>query len=259
MQVGSLLLWLGVMLLSGPLAVADVVGRPAAIRLTLPSNVAPQVEAFPRIAVPQDAQIPRINQALTAADARVLSSVQDCHAQLAPAGGDVKDGGWTRAIRVAMRGPRFLAMEALDSWYCGGSYPSTDNFVLAYDLRTGSPLNWERLLPKALMQSATLDTAGDGTSLGVVASPKLTELCMQYAKLDPDCTAALHDTGLQFMLWPDAGHDGIAIGPTGLPHVIPLSVARGLGVSPGLLDAIDAAHKAGLFGFGTAARRKATR
>jgi hypothetical protein len=210
--------------------------------------------AFPRIAAPEGPASQRINQALTAADTRLRAAAKDCDASNASA--DPKDAAWKRSVAVAMRGPGYLALVASDDLYCGGAHPDTDSFALTYDLRTGAPLNWERLLPKALAGKATLDSAADGTKLGVMASPALTALYLKLSKPDADCASALRDTDLHFMLWPDAAREGVALQPSGLPHVIaacgddaviPLTTLRMLGVEPALLDAIAAGHKAGLY------------
>ena len=231
--------------------------QPAAIPLAAQPAIAPDVAAFPRVAPPLDAQAHRIDDALDAADARVRSVAGQCRADGADAQADPKDVGWQRGVAVAMNGPRFLALVANDTWFCGGAYPSAASFALAYDLNTGAPLNWERLLPKSLAQHATLDSAGDGTRLGVVASGMLKALYLKTTRPDSDCAQALHDEDLKFMLWPDAEHEGVALQPVGLPHVvaacgetavIPVAVLGKLGVDAGLLDAIAAGHAAGLFG-----------
>lgn len=212
--------------------------------------------AFPRLAGEAPAA-QRINKALTNADARLVAADRTCHADATDAKADPKDVGWQRSVTVAMRGAGYLALVAADSWYCGGPYPDAASFALAYDLRTGAPLNWARLLPKALVGTTSLDTAGDGTELGVMASAALQALYVQLAKPDADCAAVLRDSELRFMLWPDASRAGVAMQPLGLPHaiaacgpdvVIPLAELRRLGVNSGLIDAVAAGHRAGLYG-----------
>ncbi len=217
--------------------------------------IARDLAAFPRIMAPEGAVSQRINQALAQADARVRDAAKQCRADAVDAHTDTKDAGWHRHVTVAMRGAGYLALVTADDWYCGGAYPATDSFALAYDLRTSAPLNWARLLPKPFSGTASLDTAGDGTRLGVVASPALTALYLKLVKPDADCGSALRDTELHFMLWPDAGREGVAMAPSGLPHVIaacgsdaviPLATLRTLGVDPALLNTIAAGHAAGL-------------
>jgi hypothetical protein len=218
------------------------------IRLTPQPSLGAGLAAFPRIAAADGAASQRINQALTAGDARVRAAAKDCRANAS----DPKDADWQRTVTVAMRGPGYLALVASDDLFCGGAHPDAGSFALTYDLRTGAPLNWERLLPKTLAGKATLDSAADGTRLGVLASPALTALYLKLSKPDADCTPALRDTGLQFILWPDAVRGGVAMQPSDLPHVIaacgpdvviPLATLRTLGVEPALLDAIAAGHQ----------------
>jgi hypothetical protein len=252
--------------------------QPAPIRLIAQPALGAGLAAFPRIAASSgvvsegvvsegDARaVARINQALEEADSRLRAAAKDCRAQAggtqpdaagAAAGADKQDPVWQRSVTVAMRGPFYLSLVASDESDCGGAYPSAASFALAYDLRTGSPLNWARLLPKALVGTASLDAAGDGTRIGVAASAALTQLYLTLVKPDADCASALRETDLQFMLWPDAAREGVAVQPSGLPHVmaacgddavIPVARLRTLGAEPGLVAAIEAGHRDGLFG-----------
>lgn len=213
--------------------------------------IAKDVDAFPRIATPTDQAAQRINQALDRRDAQVKTAAKEC------AGGD-----WRRTVSVPMRGPRYLAFTAQDSWDCGGAHPDASLLVLVYDLSTGSPVNWTRLLPASMVQSSTLDTAGDGTKIGVIGSRALQEFYIKALSSDPknpldaDCRDVLKDPDLKFNLWPDARAGGIAIEPEGLPHavaacgdsaVVPIAELRKMGVQPALLDAIETAHRNGWY------------
>jgi hypothetical protein len=279
------------------LRTASVAAEPAAaaqpmpIRLIAQPDLGAGLAAFPRIASAASSgaasegdahAVARINQALADADSRLRAAAKDCQAQAheahadggqvggaqaggakaggvqaSGAGADPQDSGWQRSVTAAMIGPFYLSLVASDQWYCGGAYPDAASFALGYDLRTGSPLNWARLLPQALVGTASLDTAGDGTRIGVAASAALTKLYLTLVKPDADCASALRETDLQFMLWPDAARDGVAMQPSGLPHaiaacgddaVIPLATLRTLGAEPGLVAAIEAGHRDGLFG-----------
>jgi hypothetical protein len=93
--------------------------------------------------------------------------------------------------------------------------------------------------------------------LGTIASDKLADLYRDAAKHgggDPDCADALKDTELNFILWPGAKQNALAVQSAGLPHAIaacgpalpiPVETLRSLGVNPELLDDIDAAHRQG--------------
>lgn len=75
--------------------------------------------------------------------------------------------------------------------------------------------------------------------------------------MDPRCVDDLQQMAGPFALWPDARQGGIVALPSRLPHAMAacgvpalLSVAtlRRQGVQPALLETIDAAHRAGLYG-----------
>jgi hypothetical protein len=228
-----------------------------ALNLTPSPAVAPGVDAFPRLAAaPGDRAANRINLALSRADERVRSAVKECRqsAQEGLQPGETIRMDWTRAISVTMRGPHFLSLVAADSWQCGGMYPNDEQFALVYDLTTGAPVNWSRPLPAALVRETSRVTAEDGTVVGTVSSPELHGL---YFNGVYSCKT-LADPGLAFTIWPDARTAGIAIQPFQgfFPHVdeacavdwtIPLSVLRKLGVRHELMDAIEEAHRQGLY------------
>jgi hypothetical protein len=222
---------------------------PVALKKSPP--IAKHVDAFPRIAAPTDQAAQRINQALDRRDAQVKTAAKEC-----------TTGDWERTVSVPMRGPRYLAFVAQDSWDCGGPHPDDSLLVLVYDLSTGSPVNWTRLLPASMVQTSTLDTAGDGTKIGVIGSRVLQDFYVKALSSDPknpldaDCHDVLKDPDLKFNLWPDAKAGGIAVEPEGLPHVlapctnsvvVPVSDLRKMGVQPALLDAIETAHSHGWY------------
>lgn len=214
--------------------------------------LATHVAAFPRIAAPLDAATHKINLALDRQDQVVKSAARQC-----------PSGGWSREVTVAMRGPHYLSLTAEDSWDCGGAHPDASRLVLVYDLATGSPVNWARLLPAAMINSASLDAAGDGTRIGVIQSRSLQAFYVKARNsdpknlLDPDCKDVVQDPELKFSLWPDARAGGIQIEPEGLPHaaaacggnvLIPAATLRTLGVLPALVEAVETAHAQRWFG-----------
>jgi len=212
------------------------------------------VAALPRlVAAPGDRAAARINQALSRADERVHKA--DCTGEI-----DGEQMDWTRTISVTMRGPHFLSLVVADVWFCGGAHPDYDQFPLVYDLSTGAPVNWSRLLPAALVQETGTDTASDGTVVGTVSSPKLHDLYLKGVNsapdIDHDCDDVLANPDLRFTVWPSARTAGITIKPFGLPHVVagcgsewtvPLSVLRKLNARHELLDAIEVAHSQGWY------------
>ncbi len=222
--------------------------------------------AFPRLA-PGEPQAARINQALVAADARARTAAEECRLQIdrpgatdLPAGTGSDPGrmlGWTRRIAVTMKGPGYLVLVAEDYADCDGAYPNAETIALTYDLRTGRPPNWSALLPKRLLQTATVERALDETPLGMVGSQALRDLYLAAVSpaaiaISPNCMEVLGTMAGPFMLWPDAERGGLMVQPSRLPHafaacgvpaVIGIDTLRQQGVHPALLDAIATAHR----------------
>ncbi len=235
-------------------------------RLIAQPDIVPGDMAFPRIA-PGEPQAARINQALEAADARARTAAEECRSQIGSsgtagllAGGSVDKGrtlGWSRRITVAMRGPRYLALVTHDYADCDSLYPNADSIALTYDLRTGQPPDWSVLLPRRLVQRATVELAMDETPLGMVDSPALRSIYLaavsRAAKaISPNCMGALSQMAGPFMLWPDARQGGLMIQPLRLPHasaacgvpaLMGIDMLRRHGVQPALLNAIATAHR----------------
>ncbi len=231
------------------------------VRLVAQPDIAPRIAAFPRLA-PDEPQAARINEALAAADARARAAADDCRSQSEGSSADPGTLGWTRSIAIAMRGPYYLALVTDDYSYCGGLHPNADSIALTYDLRSGQPPNWSRLLPKALVREVSVESAMDETPLGMVASQALKALYLASArraaqKVAPDCMDVLRQSAGPFMLWPDARQGSIVVQPSrlahafaacGVPALIGIDVLRRQGVSPALLQAVATAHRVGDYG-----------
>jgi hypothetical protein len=230
----------------------------APVQLKPSPEIAPKIAAFPRlVAAPDDKASQRINQALDKRDASARQMRKDCLANV----DKPSDADYERVIWVTMRGPRYLGFLASDNADCGGAYPSTSQMALVYDLASGAPVNWQRLLPKAMVQGTSTDTVVDGTVVGFVTSKTLQNLWLKAEAaaanpIDPDCKDAVSDPKLMLSLYPDAKAGGLAVQPGDFAHVIaacadtiviPTATLRPLGVDTALLDAIDAAHTGGFF------------
>ncbi len=214
----------------------------ADISLTSPAPLAKDVAAFPKLAA-HDATADKINAALLKLDDRVRKARADCVTS--------KDAEWSRSIEVTMRGPRYLSYLVSDSLFCGGAHPDAASFALVYDLTTGNPVDWARLLPKPVVETSSLDSSADGAKIGVVGSRTLSALYVAGLgkDLDADCKEALTSADLNFILWPDAKTKGLAMQTVSLPHAmqacadvvaIPTSKLRQLGAAPSLVDALEA-------------------
>lgn len=233
--------------LAGLLMAAAPAARPVRLKPLPPA--APGIAAFPRVvASPGDAAAARINRALAQADRR-------------PGCGDQK-GTWNRTVAVTMRGPRTLSLLASDDWYCGGAYPDTNQVALVFDLKTGAPIAWKKILPPALVEQAAPDPGGTEADPVMVTSPALWAIYAKAAALGAgkECADVLKDPaglGTSLMLWPDAGADGLAVQPADFPHAVkacgpPVTLAvpelRKLGVTPAFIAEIAEAHRRGWYG-----------
>jgi hypothetical protein len=220
--------------------------------LSLPPPLAKDMPALPRIAAPLTPASLRINTALAKADASWRGFIAACRQQ---AGADFD---LERSNQVAMRGPRYLSLTIGYSYSCGGAHPDAGTIALVYDLDTGAPVNWARLLPKALVDATSLDSAGDGSTIGLITSKTLQAIYAREAlaagdaDFKADCADVVNQDGLAFQVWPDAKAGGLMLVPD-LPHVVlacgdpqlvSIQALRGLGVGAPLLPAIEAAHAA---------------
>ena len=210
--------------------------------------VAKGVAALPRIAAPDTAGA-RINADLDKMDRGVRQYIRDCRKN------SPKEWDWEREWSVAMRGPGYLSLNVTDNSDCGGPHPSSDQFVLVYDLKTGAQVRW----PSLLSASAKVKQ-DDSDAQGSVASPVLTKLYLALRKkqltgddADPECDASLVGMDISYYLWPDAEHGALALKPADLPHVmLPCgdevylgdAEMRALGVPDAMRAAIKIAHDA---------------
>ena len=230
------------------------------VTVTAQPELKPGLAAMPQIAAPADDAERRINAALRRLDGNVRKAAKSCQA----------DGGarssWTRTVRTPMRGPRFLSVAIDDDMFCGGAHPSTSLMAIVYDLTTGAPVDWTKLLPPTLTGTVALAEGLDGTKMVTLASKRLHALYLERyrpkdskAKREGDdnaCREVVQETAQgdppAMMAWPDAKAGGLAV-QFDLPHyaqacadtvVIPNAILRQEGAQPVLNDAIAAARVA---------------
>ena len=235
-----------------PLA-AHAADRPVAMRV--PPPVAKDVAAMPVIANPADDAERRINGAVRRLDAALNGAIVDCRT------GGGRDFEWERSVDVTMRGPGFISYVVTDSNYCGGAHPSTGTMAIVYDLRTGAPVDWTRLLPAALTGAVALETRSDGTGMVTLSSDRLYSLFLDRYDLghsrpdDAECRGVVRrgkgEAAPAMQVWLDAKQDGLAVSFS-LPHaaeacedpvVIPRTILKAEGAAPQLLGALAAARR----------------
>lgn len=227
---------------SASIALVLALAAPAASAASAPPMVrkmpdlAKDVGAFPRL-VGTTPAIAKINRALQAADARTLKEVRDCLRQ------SPKEGYWERAADMALRAEHFVSFTSQGDASCGGAHPDFFGVALTFDLRTGEPADWTKLLPP--------DLRGEPRPDGAFASPRLSALFVAQAEKDdpnPDCTEAFAEQAMHFELWPDAKEKGLAMrttlrhgvqGVCGGPVVIPVETLKRLGVDAALIQDIE--------------------
>ena len=244
---------------AGFLSVLPVSAAVSTVQLQSPPPVAKEAVAMPLIANPSDDKEWRINVALKRLDANLRKAIRDCMGQ------DNGPGDWVRKVEPTMTGPGYLSFVIRDTSFCGGAYPSIGTMAIVYDLRTGTPVDWARLLPPSLTGQVKLATGIDGTRMVTLASPRLHSLylsgydrAIQMAGNDipadelASCKEAVRETdNPPMMVWLDAKSGGIvvqfdlphAVQACAVPVLIPLAVLRADGANAALLDEIDAAHR----------------
>ncbi len=215
------------------------------VPLIQPPRLSKTASAMPRL---RDAASPaarRINAALDAADRRLQDAISDCAGEAHDSG--ASEAEYDRTVSVAMAGPEFLSLVASDSGFCGGLHPNFQTIALTFDLSTGRPVDWTKLLPTPLIETTTTEGAMGGATLGLVRSKLLVELDTDPSEdcgMPPDAA---------FQLWPDAVRGGVNVAWADPPHadmncgepaLLDVATLRRYGASPLLIQALIQAHGA---------------
>ena len=243
------------MLAIGLLAGMPVHAADRRVQMQVPPPIRQGVAAMPLIGQPVDEAERRINAALQRLDGTIRKELPTC------AGDAGIPANWDRAIEVPMRGPGFISFVIIDDADCGGAHPSTATMAIVYDLRTGAPVDWTRLLPASLTGKVAFAAGLDGTKMITLASPRLYKLFLSGYDLGSgtaedraSCKDAVQNIGSDgppaMMVWPDAKRGGLAlqydlshvVQACAVPVVVPIGTLRTDGVQPPLLNAIEAAH-----------------
>jgi hypothetical protein len=220
------------------------------------ANVRKEMAAWPKITSPRTPAVDRANAIIAAMNQSTLDALRNCddlyRGSLGlPNSARVK-ADWLRRITVTMHGPRFVAMVATETSFCGGAYPLNDHAAMVFDMTTGELVNWQKFFAAVDGAAAEPEKAKDGATSSEIVAPVLTNLALERAE-GPECKRALEDFGeLVFQVWPDARRGQLMLKATGQPHVtqaceetigLSLPKARKLGISKEVLDAIEQAHR----------------
>lgn len=223
------------------------------VDVTKPATLGKDIDAYPRIAQPVDEAEKKINAAVAKLDGRVKKAAADCRREAG------KNWDWTRTLAVTMRGPRYLSYTIADSFNCGGAHPNIGTTAIVYDLATGAPVDWAKLLPPRLLGKVSLNAASDGVKMISLNSKRLYQLYLaRYRtgdrKTDKECLEAMEQAGGDdnspaLTPYLDAKEAGLGV-MIDVPHVIqacadqmviPLAILRAEGVGEATLKAIEAA------------------
>lgn len=212
------------------------------------------VDAWPLIVSPGTPAAKRVNESLTRLNRRLVQSLHDCDVNYQSwlkvvNGQNQISADWSRTIEVTMEGPRFLSMVASDETFCGGAHPNGGVMAMVFDMTSGAPVNWTKLVVKSVGASEYADTVSDGSTVGALVLPALQK--MNIAAADADCKDAFQNPQ-SFVMWPDAKHETLVAQPFNLPRVVQacankidltMDQARKLGFDESLLTAIGQAHR----------------
>jgi len=212
---------------------------PATIALTFPPDLAPDVEALPRL--PADsAAMTRINARLAELDRDMLDFVLSCNS-------DPPRSFVERQVDVVFSGPVFLSILTLNGSYCpGAAHGNHYALSFTFDLLTGDATSWPVLFPADLQDPARRPHRPDY----IIGAPALTDVYLSFATaMDGECRAAITgDNRGTFRVWPSAQDRGLVLMPTGLAHAdracadpvaLPLKTLTELDFAPDLLRALD--------------------
>lgn len=146
-------------------------------------------------------RVPGGSAALNAAlqDRQLLHAANalGCRSQLgdAPAGGD----GYTLTARVTFRSPLLLSVAENAGYYCGGAHPDAFDVGLILNRAGGREVPVMAIWPGLTV-------------------PRLNSLYLARVKAEADCREALRDRSPTFTA--NLTPAGLAVTPTGLPHVV---------------------------------------
>ncbi len=216
----------------------------AAPTLRKAADLARDAEAYPTLDGATEAVV-KINRAVRAANAKQLVEINDCRRDAAP-----EDYDWEQTVETPLLGAHFVSFWAHGNTNCGGAHPNILMEALVFDLNTGEPVDWLKLLPAELRgEPGRASTSG---LPGEIASPALTALFIAESEKEgvgADCKEAFAQQKMDFDFWPDAKAKGLAMravnllhwaeGPCSGPVTIPVETLKRLGVNARLIQDIE--------------------
>jgi hypothetical protein len=194
------------------------------LQLLRQHSLSPKADSLPRIAHPNQIQS-SINRDLQRLDAHAKGDATGC----AGTSEDGREMFYERSVQILSRGPRSLGIAVDVSTDCGGVHPYYYQFTLAYDLETGKPIDWEKILTKADAQNAPVNPDNAlPFDLPGVRSVLLQKLYRSAWKGAGQCSvddvappASTEDSDLTvFLLAPASERRGLSVLPVGLASAV---------------------------------------
>lgn len=216
------------------------------IKLLQLKKLSKTADALPRIAKPNPAGV-KINHFFALIDQRARGSVHSCRG-LSEEGDEMF---YNRSVDVTSRGPLFVSVDVTEEIGCGGVHPYVHIFTLTYDLHTGAPVHWAKLLTKVHVEEVEVNP---GNMLPVeifgISSLPLQKLYSAGWKDDGPCRLedVVDPSGenvTTFLLSPAPRRQGLSLLPADLASVVstcalPVVLGRSAMDALGIPDDIQA-------------------
>jgi hypothetical protein len=216
------------------------------------------VDLWPLIVKPDTPAEERVNELLTRLNTRLAHAVKDCDTGYTESIKDTDTAAkkkypvsedWSRTVNVTMDGPRFLSLLASDAIDCGGVHPDNGQMAMVFDMTTGTPVDWTKMVPASAGAKPYTDSSTDGSTIGALIMPALKKMAVTNSS--SNC-ANVFEESQSFLLWPDAEHGKLVAQPFDLPYAVQacgdeidlsMAQARKLGFDETMLTAIEQAHR----------------
>lgn len=164
---------------------------------------------YPRLTKFPDAKVmAKVNKALADMEKTDREGQRDCLAQLKEMKMKPDRESWHTATEVTYLSARYLTVDTLQSYYCGGPYPTSGaRTATTFDLKTGEAVDFSALFKPGFM--ATADGKSVLTKLYFARYSKKPDdkECLGAVKqTDPSSSAILWLTSKGLMFQPDYPH-----------------------------------------------------
>ena len=136
-------------------ALLDLIGAAIsqdAVKLLRPKKLSKTADALPRIANPNPAGV-KINHSFDLLDQKAGGLAHSCQG-LSEEGDEMF---YNRSVDITSQGPLFVSVDLTEDIGCGGVHPYINLFTLTYDLRTGEPVRWAKLLTKVHVEEVSVN------------------------------------------------------------------------------------------------------